>query len=103
MLELSDEVYEKGLKEYIENGINWMATRVDVINCDRGNVEQFASDSFFAGFNYAIKTLSDNLPTSNQQLKAEITSCIPELESYHATGRGDICSVINKLRQLSAV
>lgn len=41
--------YNEALDQYLKEGINWSATANDVINCDRGNVEQLAADSFFAG------------------------------------------------------
>ncbi len=53
----STNEYQDSLTEYINEGINWSATKNDVICCDKGNVEQFASDSFFAGFNACLGLL----------------------------------------------
>jgi hypothetical protein len=47
--DIQTTAYNEALDQYLKEGINWSATANDVINCDRGNVEQLAADSFFAG------------------------------------------------------
>lgn len=50
------EEYEEALREYLKEGINWGATANDVINCNKGNVEQLAADSFYEGHKFSIKS-----------------------------------------------
>ena len=47
--------YSEGLDDYLKNGIGWDAIKNPIIQCDHGDVEQFASDSFFHGFEFAKK------------------------------------------------
>jgi hypothetical protein len=47
--DIQTTAYNEALEKYLKEGINWSATANDVINCDRGNVEQLAADSFFEG------------------------------------------------------
>lgn len=46
---LKNDEYEKALQKYIDEEINWSATKNTVIQADLGDVEQFASDTFFHG------------------------------------------------------
>ena len=54
-MKIETEKYKEALEKYLNEGINWNADKVDVIKCNRGNVEQLAADSFHEGCKFVME------------------------------------------------
>ena len=66
MKELTDKEYEDEFQKYLDNGINWEAHKNAVIKVSyesesaRGDVEQFAYDSFWYGATFIMRKYGIN-------------------------------------------
>ena len=59
ILIIETQEYKERLDNYLMEGINWGAIANDVINCNRGNVEQLAADSFYEGCKFIINYIKE--------------------------------------------
>ena len=79
-IKVDSKEYNEALEQYLQEGINWDATAVNVIRCNRGNVEQLAADSFWEGWRKAVELnsqwikVTDRLPEDEEQLVLVIDS-----------------------------
>ena len=60
MDKLTEAEFEKEQEKYIEEGINWDACKNTVMQAERGDVEQFACDSFHAGVLFMVQKYGIN-------------------------------------------